>query len=271
MHDSQSEGTFERPSMLARLVGALVAAALVAVAAWEIVAIRRARAAPDADWQAAAAIVRARYQPGDLIVFAPGWADPIGRLHLGDLIPVEYAARMDAARFARIWELSLRGARSPDTAGLATAETFVAGEVAVRRYDQPPVTVLADVRTLLPRAQVEGAARPPSLELAEVGFEPHRCIQVVPVPGKPVRMTFALPAGTLVGYVGLADIFTRRDIRRPGRLVVESSGRALVEVAPGVDDGWVRFETPVLGGDITFVASADAPQRQICFAAEVRS
>jgi hypothetical protein len=39
---------------------------------------------------------------------------------------------------------------------------------------------------------------------------------------------------------------------------------------PGVDDGWVRFETPVPGGDVTFVASADAAQRQICFAAEVR-
>ena len=87
-------------------------------------------------------------------------------------------------------------------------------------------------------------------------------------------MTFPeLPLGsTLVGYVGLADVFTRRDIRAPGKLEVELGGRTLATVTPGVDDGWVRFAVPTTPGaaDVTFVASADAPNRLICFAAEAR-
>jgi len=67
-------------------------------------------------------------------------------------------------------------------------------------------------------------------------------------------------------------VFTRRDIRAPGRLAVELAGKTIATVTPGVDDGLVRFEAPTTPGaaDVTFVVSADAPQRQICFAAEAR-
>lgn len=255
---------------------AIPAAALVLVAIWELVAVVRAGDVPDDDaWARAAAIVRAEHRPGDLVVFAPGWVDPVGRLHLGDLIPIDMAARMDAARYGRIWELAIRGARAPDTAGLAPAEVREVGGVEVRRYERAPVTVLADVRELLAGARVDGAAaRPPRLELAEVGFAPHRCIQVVPRPRAPVRITFpAVMLGReLVGYVGLADVFTRRAPRTPGRLAVEIAGREVAVVSAGVEDGWVRFAAPTTPGpaDVTFVASADDPQRLICFAAEAR-
>ena len=89
-----------------------------------------------------------------------------------------------------------------------------------------------------------------------------------------MSLTFPqLPLGAeLVGYVGLADVFTRRDIRAPGTLAVEIGGRVVAQVSPGVDDGWVRFAAPTTPGaaDVTFVASADAPARQLCFAAEAR-
>src|SRR6185436_16136692 len=111
------------------------------------------------------------FRPGeDLIVFAPDWIDPVGRLHLGDLISIDDAARMDAARYRRIWELSIRGARSPETSGLSPAESRDEGGVRVRRYDRGPgpLAPLAELRALLPAARVEGApTRPPSLELAE--------------------------------------------------------------------------------------------------------
>lgn len=254
-------------------IAAVLAVLLLGVAIWEIIATRRAASSvPDDDaWRRAAAIVRAGHQRGDLIVFAPDWVDPVGRLHLGDLIPIEMAGRMDAARYGRIWELSIRGARAKDTEGLAPVETREEGGVVVRRFERTPAVVLADVRVLLAAAKVRGpAARAPTVELAEVGFAPRRCIQVVPIPGKPVRLTFALPAGTLVGYAGLADVFTRRDIRSPGHLDLEVEGTIVTSVSPGVDDGWVRFEAPIAGGDVTFVARADAAQRLICFAAEVR-
>jgi hypothetical protein len=179
---------------------------------------------------------------------------------------------MDAARYARIWEVSIRGAHAPEVAGLEPSVEQDDDGVIVRRYDQTPVQVLADVRDQLAGAKVENGRA--SLELAEVGFAPHRCIQVTPAPGQLVRVTFPqLPLGTsLVGYVGLADVFTRRDIRAPGVLAVELAGTTVAIVTPGVDDGWVRFEVPTTPGaaDLTFRISADAPQRLVCFAAEAR-
>lgn len=270
-----SGGTAAGSHRRARLA-AVPALLIAALAIWEAISAQRAGAGVPGDeaWARAAAVVRAGHRPGDLIVFAPDWIDPVGRLHLGDLISIEDAARMDAARYDRIWELSIRGARSRDTAGQKPAETHDVGGVAVRRFERPPgsFALLADLRELHPSARVEGApARPPTVELAEVGFAPRRCILVVPRPGAPVRITFpALPAGELVGYVGLADVFTRRDERRPGRLTVEAAGRTLADVTAGVEDGWLRFAARTTGGDVTFTAASDGPNRQICFAAEVR-
>jgi hypothetical protein len=246
---------------------------LVVVSLWEIAATRcDATSVPDDDaWHRAAAVVRADYRPGDLIVFAPDWVDPVGRLHLGDLIPVEVAARMDAARFARIWELSIRGARAPETIGLDPVATTEVDGVTVRRFDQRPAAIVADVRDHFAEARVQGGRA--TLELAEVGFAPHRCIQVVPPAGKLVRVVFpSLSLGSeLVGYVGIADVFTRRDVRSPGHLDVDVGGRR-ISVEPGIDDGWVRFALPTTPGsaEVVFTASARDAGRLICFAAEAR-
>jgi hypothetical protein len=247
---------------------------LVLVSLWEMCATRRAaNAVPDdAAWDRASAIVRAGFRAGDLIVFAPDWVDPVGRLHLGDLMTVDMAARMDADRYGRIWEVSIRGAEFADTLSLDPVEVAEVGGVTVRRFERTPVTVVSDLREQLATATSDGVR--PTLELAEVGFAPHRCIQVVPVPGRPVRITFPhLALGTaLVGYVGLADVFTRRDVRAPGTLEVEIAGKIVASAHPGVDDGWVRFEAPTTPGDtdVTFIARADGQQRLICFAAEAR-
>ncbi len=253
----------------------MVPALLLAVlSVWEVCATpRNAAMVPhEAIWRRAAEVVRASYQPGDLIVFAPSWVDPTGRLHLGDLIPVDMAARMDGARYGRIWELSIRGARAPETAGLTPVATKEIDGIVIRGFVRTPVTVVSDVRDALSSVRSDGARV--SLELAEVGFTPRRCVQVVPAPNRPARITFPqLPLGTtLVGYVGLADVFTRRDVRAPGTLAVEINGKQVAAVTAGVDDGWIRFEAPTTPGpaDVTFVASSTAPQRLICFAAEAR-
>jgi hypothetical protein len=248
---------------------------LVVLSLWEVCATPRNAADVPSDraWTRAEAIVRAGYQPGDLIVFAPEWVDPVGRLHLGDLIPVEMAGRMDSARYGRIWELSIRDAHSPETAGLAPVSSHEDDGLTIRTFARTPVTVVSDVRDQLAGVRVDGGGRP-SLELAEVGFAPHRCLQITPSPGRPVRITFPqLALGrALVGYVGLADVFTRRDIRAPGSLAVEIGGRVIASATAGVDDGWVRFEATTTPGpaDVTFIASASAPRRLICFAAEAR-
>lgn len=253
---------------------AIPAALLVLIALWEIIAtVRGAHSVPGDDaWAEAAKVVRAGYKPGDLIVFAPAWADPIGRMHLGDLISIDDAARMDAAKYGRIWEVAMRGAHAPEVAGLAPAES-TGDDVTVRRFERTPVTVLADVRELVATARTEGAAKGPTLELAEVGFAPHRCLQVVP--SGTARVTFpAMTLGSeLVGYVGIADVFTRRDVRAPATLAVEIGGKQVASVIAGVEDGWVRFATPTTPGpaDVTFVIGAKSPMRLVCFAAEART
>jgi hypothetical protein len=254
------------------------AVALAAIAVWEsCTTVHAADDVPgDGAWRRASAVVRERFAPGDLIVFAPAWNDPVGRLHLGDLIPVETAARMDAARFGTIWELSIRDAHAPETAGLSTSDVRDVGGIAVRRFVRPPVEITADLVALAPTARTDRGAtvRP---VLAEVGFAPHRCIQVVPAPNQSIRITFPqVPLGSqLVGYVGLADVFTRRDVRDPGELAVEIDGVQVARTRFGVDSGWVRFAAPTTPGprDVTFVATAVGPkarERLICFAAEAR-
>lgn len=253
-------------------LAAVPALLLVVVALWEVVAVQcNAHSVPDDDaWARAAAALREGHTDGDLIVFAPAWADPIGRLHLGDLIPVAMAARMDAAKYGRIWEVAIRGARAPEVTGLtAKTETNFSG-VMLRYYERAPAVVTSDVLDHVADLRSDGAK--PTLELAEVGFAPHRCLQIVPPPNGKVTITIPMQLGTkLVGYVGLADVFKRRDIRTPGELVV-SVGTASAHVKPGVDDGWVRWELATTPGvaDVTFVAKAVSPDRLICFAAEAR-
>jgi hypothetical protein len=271
------------PSARVRAVLAAVVPAglLLAVAAWEVVAsVRAPGGVPgDAAWRQAASAVRAVRVPGELIVFAPDWVDPVGRLHLGDLVSIEEAARMDAARYPVVWELSIRGARHPDTAGRRLATSLEFDGVAVRRWERvEPVFVVADFVGLASRIEARGAlARMPEAVVAEVGFAPRRCVQVVPTPGGTVTLDFGLvPLGdTLVGYVGLADVFTRRDVREPGRLVVRIDGQDVAGVTAGVDDGWRRFEVPTTPGQraVEVRATAVGPgarDRRICFAMEAR-
>ncbi len=254
---------------------------LVSVSIWEIVTI--ARAGSDVpgreEWEQASEALRSEHRSGDLIVFAPEWIDPVGRLHLGDLIPVAMAARMDAARYGRIWELSIRGARAPETRGLEPTFTRHFGHLTMRFFEREPALVLTDFVAQFALARTRGAA---AISLEEVGFEPHRCILARPQPPTPRRsepppVTVTFPrarlGGVLVGYVGLADVFTRRDDREPARLEVLVDGEVVAERKVGVDDGWVRFDAktaPSESATVEFRATAYGRKRLVCFAAEAR-
>jgi hypothetical protein len=262
------------PSATLQRVAAAIAPALVlvAIAVWEIVAAARAGSGvPGAtDWERASDTVRTTHQPGDLIVFAPAWIDPVGREHLGDLMTVDQAARMDADRYGVIWELSMRGARAPETRGLEPNIEIEVGGITVRRFEREPAHVVTDFLALPP-------PRPARLELAEVGFAPHRCVQVIPPPGGTVTLDYGdVELGaTLVGSVGLADVFTRRDVRDPGRLELMIDGETAATATAGVDSGWVRFVADTTPGrhHVEVVATAVGPKsrdRRICFAAEAR-
>lgn len=280
------------PGIRRRLQYLAPAVLLILVATWEAwAALSAGGDVPDATaWRDAAAAVRERHAPGDLIVFAPDWIDPVGRMHLGDLIPVAMAGRMDDARYGTVWELAIRGARAPESRDREVAWSGEFAGVTVRRLVAEPAVVLTDFLAAFSRATVApgGAAGAdsraitwvgrPAVRLEEVGFTPRRCIRVEPRPDQTVRVVYrGVPLGrSLVGHVGLADVFTRRDIRDPGRLTVSVAGRELARVEFGVEDGWVRFSAdtePAESAEVEFAATAVGPgarKRWICFAAEAR-
>jgi hypothetical protein len=255
-------------------------AALFLIAVWEILAAARAGADLPAadDWQRAADAVREQHQPGELIVFAPAWLDPVGRHYLGDLIPVAMAGRMDAARYPVIWELAARGARAAEIEGLSPDSAVEIGGLMLSRYRNPPVEVVTDFLARFarrPPALRGGPAAPPALRLEEVGFAPHRCIRVVPRSDRPVELVFdGVELGSeLVGYVGIADVFTRRDHREPVALAVRVDGREVAAATAGVDDGWVRFAAataPTRSATVAFEIATAGVGRLVCLAAEAR-
>ncbi|HVV81864.1 MAG TPA: hypothetical protein VHE35_02250 [Kofleriaceae bacterium] len=259
--------------------GLLPAVALAGLAAWSTCRVVGAGAGvpDDAAWTRAEALVRAEHQPGDLIVFAPRWIDPVGRLHLGDLIPLSMAGRLDGDRYGTIWELDIRGARAPETRGLAAASVRDVGGVTVRRFVRAPAEVVTDLYDLPPPVTTGLVARAPARTLAEVGFEPHRCWQVVPSAGQTVTMRWdnvALGSELVLG-AGLADVFTRRDVRAPADVIVDVGGRELMRTRVGVDSGWTRVTAPTQPGPATLTirAAAIGPRssdRLVCVALEAR-
>ncbi len=145
------------------LAAAAPALLLVAVSLWEIVAVARsARRAPGPDeWKVLSTVLHQQHQPGELIVFAPPWIDPVGRREVGDLIPIEMAARMDGARYGVVWEVSLDGARARETAGAQLTWGRDLGRgLSLRRYRRNPVEVATDFVARLPVPKSTGGRRP---------------------------------------------------------------------------------------------------------------
>ncbi len=123
---------------------------------------------PDADWIAARDAVRAEAKPEDLVVFAPFWADPLGRRWFGDeLAGIKREARPDETRFARAFEISIRGAARPELERWAKVSSRTIGKITLRVFENPaPVRVLADLLDLVgPErvtvSQVSGANETP--------------------------------------------------------------------------------------------------------------
>jgi hypothetical protein len=241
----------------------LCAAALVALAVWEIAVLVRARAAApgEVDWAAVRSRVDREHRAGDLVVFAPAWMDPVGRLHLGHHLTVEDAARMDAARYARVWEVSARGASSPDATGRVVADERH-GALRLRLLEREPAEVLWD---LGPRAK-----------LLEIDYAGRRCVEVR-APGTLDAGVVPL-GGKLVARAGLADFRARRDNRATARVRALLDDREVARASVGSESGWValpevattpgegrlRFEVEIEEG------SGTPAVLNVCIAAETR-
>ena len=103
----------------------------------------------DDEWKQARAAVESEYKPGDLVVFAPDWTDPLGREFFGDaLAPTANEGRPDETRFARAFEVSIKGAHAPELAGWSPHATRKVGSVTITTLENPsPAHLLDDLVT----------------------------------------------------------------------------------------------------------------------------
>ena len=285
----------------ARLTFALaLVVSLLAVVESTVALVAPSLAPSEADWAAAASAVRAGYRPGDLIVAAPAWADPILRVHLGDLIPPEIAARMDDDRFGRVWEVSQRGAQAAAAAGGTATVDDRFGRLRVRLVERSAETVTYDFVAHWADAQVSrrdarGGVVACTLagdrfvcpapgnnslhrQLVEVDQKLREALLTEPVLGAAVVIEFpSVPLGrALVIATGLHDTWMRKAARGTveARLTVGAQTTDLPVTSD--DSGWTRtrIDTAARAGqtapvklELTSAAPAD---RFFAFAAEAR-
>jgi hypothetical protein len=104
------------------------------------------RAPAEKDWEEIRPLVASWYQPGNVVVVAPYWAEPMARWKLGDtLMPPRDVARPDATRYAAAIEVSAIGARSPELATWKVTREEKHGRFTVRALANPsPPTVTYD-------------------------------------------------------------------------------------------------------------------------------
>ncbi|MDX2055066.1 MAG: hypothetical protein SFV15_21875 [Polyangiaceae bacterium] len=72
------------------------------------------------DYRALQARVTALRKPGDVVIIAPRWAEPIARTAWGDaLLPIAELGRLDLARFERVVLVTSMGQVAPELSGFA--------------------------------------------------------------------------------------------------------------------------------------------------------
>jgi hypothetical protein len=251
------------------------------------------RAPRAADWDAAAAQVRGDFQGGDLIVFAPAWADQIGRAHFGGLVTVEMAGRADADAYGRIWEVAIRGAHAPEVRDLRAAGAREHGAVTVSLYRKGFVKVLYDFTTHATDARVTQTlptGETPCLRddagfrcattrveprTLEVDYQPHRGILTPVDERRTTLIAFddVTLGSSLVGYTGLHDYFSRKNGDGPVDFRLFVDGQQRLSVRHGNSDGWRRFAVETTPGRhaVRFEVSApSAAWRTFGFHAEAR-
>lgn len=158
----------------------------------------------DGDWDAARESVAPELQADDLVLFAPFWADPLGRRAFGPTIMTPArAAFADTTRFKRAFEIAIRGQHRPEIAGWRKVSERKAGAVTIGVYENPTPSVV--------HTDLVDAARPDRLSVSRVdGATESPCTFMH---GTTQGGTTVVPQGTLVpgdrftcqsGYVGVA-------------------------------------------------------------------
>lgn len=262
----------------------VLALAFALLALYETVAALTAsrRVASVADWAAAAAEVRAGFRDGDLITFAPYWADQTGRAHLGDLMPLEMVGRADDTHYGRAWVVSIRGARAEAEAGQLVSSSQH-GRVRVQLWDRGRAEPMGfDFRAHLAEARVtqagaDGAERPCYQDAGgfrcagsrverrtlEVDYRPRLGILAPVDAGLTTRIEFSnVPGRALHGFTAIHDYYSRKSGDGTVDFRAFIDGREVLTAATANASGWLPFRAPPVDGQahaVRFEISSRAP------------
>jgi len=196
--------------------------------------------AKKADWENASKYLRRSFKKGDLLLFAPTWIGPTGRMHMGDLLDIHQMARPDEAPFSRIWVVGLDGETRVETkkARLVSQNSF--GNIQVSLFEKKTDLPLFDFYENLSKAQVRVLREDGSVEercpfqparhrhqcnagwnnvrqkIAEVDYSPRKCIYAHPVDGKILEIKYPkVKLGKrLVIYTGIDGYDSRYKARQ---------------------------------------------------------
>jgi hypothetical protein len=280
---------------------------LLAVALAEVVglAAQPGRVPREEDWSSLEAWLKKQVTPGDLVVAAPAWIDPVARQHLGDLVNGDDPARLlgSTVGFRRLVVVGLRGHHALESRGrdlpLQSQQSF--GALEGRVHALPATEIVADVAGQLDSARVTlqrgssvtacdrrigdrwscqgsqwNAVGP---DLQEIGFRTHRCVWAHPVENAVKRIEWeAFPLGErLEGGAGLSDPFARSENEGRAELTAIVDGKVAGRVTVGPNDGMLYFDwpTPPSSGAarrsgrlvLEVRAQKTAYKRQLCFVA----
>lgn len=132
--------------------------ALFAVPVVELVLHHRAMGADVsyANYDDALAFIESEWQTDDAIVDAPLWIDPLVRQAAGGRITLEMAGHSDLDRYARVWEVTIRGHQSDELEGRSVELERTFGAVTVRRFGAASSArpILFDLVEAFPEASV---------------------------------------------------------------------------------------------------------------------
>ncbi len=259
------------------------------------------RLAPtDADWRAAAAHVNAGFREGDLVVTAPDWADPVLRLHLGAHLPAPIAGRIDHGRFARIWEISQRGADAPELQDARIADERRFGRLRVRLAERTAAALTYDFTARWADATVtrEESGQPPVIcerqsvqhqcpgigynfvrsAVLEIGNQPRQALYAQPIANATVAVTYPnVPLGRELAVAGgLHNAWLRKVANGSVVLRALVDGSEVGRLESGNRSGWQvqRFDTSRWAGKtgtVRFeITSVNPFSRHFGWAAEAR-
>jgi len=134
--------------------------------------------ASEAEWATIAAEAKRERKADDVVVFAPTWYAPVGRMHLRDALTMADQGHADVTRYARALEISVGSESNPEVAAWPVVSDKLSGKLHIRvRQNPAQEPVLEDLLALADAGRVEVSVAAPTLTAAggDGGSPRHTC------------------------------------------------------------------------------------------------